>query len=128
MQIIVKRKFVKTAPRKIRQAVDLIRKLDIESAKNQLKFVATGASQPVYELLKSGISAAKDKDIDTDNLKIAKIYCDEGSALKRRMIRSRGRATTFMKKSSHITLILEEKINKDNKQNKKIKDVNGSKS
>lgn len=119
-EVKVKYCFVKTSPQKIRQVIDLIRGWIVEKAIGQLKFLNKAAAVPVLELLKSGLAAAKDKDLNEENLFIKEIYCNEGPRLKRRYIRARGRATVIQKRMSHITLVLTDEERK-NKETEKLK-------
>ncbi|OGD65455.1 hypothetical protein A3F08_00315 [Candidatus Berkelbacteria bacterium RIFCSPHIGHO2_12_FULL_36_9] len=113
MQMKVSKKFIKTSPDKIRPIVALIKKMPFESALTQVKFLNKMAAKEILEILKSGLSAAKDKDIEMENLQILEFRCDEGPRLKRRRIIHKGRATTINKRMSHLTLILsDEKNNK----------------
>ncbi|MZH40863.1 MAG: 50S ribosomal protein L22, partial [Nitrospinae bacterium] len=61
--------------------------------------------------LKSAIANAEEnhKILDVDDLVIKNVQVDEGVTWKRNMPRARGMATMIQKKTSHITLILEEK-------------------
>ena len=109
----VSKKFIKTSPDKIRPIVALIKKMPFESALTQVKFLNKMAAKEILEILKSGLSAAKDKDIEMENLQILEFRCDEGPRLKRRRIIHKGRATAINKRMSHLTLILsDEKNNK----------------
>lgn len=110
--------FLRIAPRKVRLVVDLVRKLSITDAINQLSFLPKYAATPVKELIKSAVTSCKEQDINENNLYIKSIVCDEGPALKRRVLRSRGRASQVKKRTSHITLVLSEKEVKETKKTK----------
>lgn len=113
MEVKVSKNNLAIAPRKVRQVVDLTRKMAFNLALDQLKFLNKVSALPIYKLFLSARSAAKDKNLDLDNLQIKEIKVDEGRALKRRRINSRGRASGISKRSSHITLILTDQIEKD---------------
>jgi large subunit ribosomal protein L22 len=68
-------------------------------------------AEKFQKLLKSAIANAEEnhKVLDVDDLVVKNIMVDEGATWKRNMPRARGSATTIQKKTSHITLILEEK-------------------
>lgn len=97
---------VRTAPRKIRQVIDLVRGLDVNTARDQLLFSVRRAAGPVRKLLLSGVAASKERNLDQASLSIAMIRCDQGAALRRYRYRSRGRATPVKKFTSHVTLTL----------------------
>jgi len=122
MQIRVEKKFIRISPDKIRLVAEFIKNKDAEIAISELKFIGKSAASTVIEIIKSGISAAKDKDLDINKLQIKNIIVNEGAKLKRRRIIHRGRATAIAKRTSHIILILDD--NENNKKPHKITDKN----
>jgi len=76
------------------------------TAQAQLPLVIQGAAKHVLKSLESAIQVAKDRDLSLDSLLIQRIFVDEGSAMKRTMMHSRGRSSMIMKKSSHLTIVL----------------------
>ena len=111
---------LRIAPRKVRQVVALIKGSPVEKAETQLKFQSKRAALPILKLLKSGIaSAINNFNLSPDNLYIANIFVDEGQTLKRFRPRAFGRAGAIHKKTSHITLVLEERIAAGVKKTKK---------
>jgi len=83
-----------------------------------LNFTIKKSAKPILKLLNSAIANADNNfSLDPENLYIYKITVDEGPKYKRWMPRARGRVTEIQKKSSHITLVLEEitPIKKDKK-------------
>ncbi len=108
--ITAKLRHLRISPRKVRLVVDLIRGLDVISAENQLKFLPKRSAGPVLTLLKSAIAnALNDFSVIKENLFISKIIVDQGPSLKRWMPRAMGRATPIMKRTSHLTIVLESK-------------------
>ena len=74
------------------------------------------------KLLKSAIaSAIHNYQLEESNLYISKITVDEGPKLKRWRARARGVASEIQKKTSHVTLVLEEIVKKPPKKVKKVK-------
>ena len=111
---------LRIAPRKVRLVANLIKKSSALSAQTQLKFQSKKAALPILKLLKSAVSsAANNFNLSSENLYIANIFVDEGQKLKRFRPRAFGRAGAIHKKTSHITLILEEKIMPGIKKSKK---------
>ena len=111
---------LRIAPRKVRLVANLIKKSLVTSAQAQLKFQSKKAALPILKLLKSAVSsAANNFNLSSENLYIANIFVDEGQKLKRFRLRAFGRAGAIHKKTSHITLILEEKIMPGIKKSKK---------
>jgi large subunit ribosomal protein L22 len=100
---------LRIAPRKMRLIVDLIRRKPVLEAERILKFAVKSGVKDILKLLKSAVSSAShDFQLEESNLYIAKITVDEGPKLKRWMPRARGSASAIQKKTSHITIILEE--------------------
>ncbi|HHY04168.1 MAG TPA: 50S ribosomal protein L22 [Thermoanaerobacterales bacterium] len=103
-------RYVRIAPRKVRVVMDLIRGKQLSEALNIVRFTPKAAS-PVLEklLLSAAANAENNYEMNRDALYVAECYADQGPTLKRFRPRARGRATMIRKKTSHITIILEEK-------------------
>lgn len=112
-EITAKLNYLRTAPRKARVVADLVKGKNVKEAISQLSFVAKKSASPIAKLLKSAINNAKNnfKVNDDGELFIKSISVNGGPVLKRYMPRSRGMANQILKRTSHITIILEEKIN-----------------
>ena len=101
-------KYVRTSPRKMRRAVDLIRGQHVEEARRILRFSGLGASHDMEKLLNSAIANAEAKPgVIAENLVVARAWVDEGPTLKRFRPRAYGRATRVRKRTSHVTLVVE---------------------
>ncbi len=111
MEVKAQLRHTRTAPRKVRLVADLIRGKNVNDAINILAFTRKRAADKIQKLLKSAIANAEEnhKVLDVDDLVIKNVQVDEGVTWKRNMPRARGMATMIQKKTSHITLILEEK-------------------
>ena len=121
--ITAKLKHLKIAPRKVRLAADLIRGMSVIEAQAQLKFLSKRAAHPVLKLLNSALANAEHNfNLSKENLYISKITVDAGPSLKRWLPRAMGRATPILKRTSHITLILEER-SKELKKEKSVKKI-----
>ena len=109
MEVRAKLRFARLAPRKARLVADLIRGKGSEEALNILSFTKKAAAKIVTKLLKSAIAnATQKKTIDIDRLYVKKITVDQGPTLKRFQPRALGRATSIHKRTSHITIVLDE--------------------
>jgi len=113
-EIISRARFVRTPPDKIRYLVKMIKGKEVNRAISLLGFSPNEARKPLMLVLKNAISIAKDlpsrqagKNID-EPIYIKTIIVDEGPKLKRRRIIHRGRATSILKRQSHITVVLSE--------------------
>ena len=113
----------RTAPRKSRQAIDMIRNKSVQDARAILQFTIKKAADPILKLLNSAVaSAVNDHKLEESNLIIFEARVDEGPKLKRSHPMSRGRAYPILKRMSHIMLTLKE-INPKEKNKPEIKEV-----
>ncbi len=103
------------SPRKVRLVAGLIRNKRVSDAKNKLEFVIKRANNPIKKLLNSAIANAKSLGVDTENLFVKSITVDGGKILYRRRPVSRGSAHPIKKRTSHISLVLATKEEKDKK-------------
>lgn len=109
MEVSAKLRFLRMSPKKVRLVVDVVRGLDVQKAESQLTFLQKGAARPVLKLLRSAIANAENNfKLKKDNLYLKRIFVDQGPALKRWRSRAFGRAAPILKRSSHITVILDE--------------------
>jgi large subunit ribosomal protein L22 len=105
-----KGRFLRVTPRKARLVVDLIRGKHTDEALSTLQFTPKRASKTVEKVLKSAIANAEQSaDVNVDNLFISKATVDGGPALKRFRPAPMGRAVRVLKRTSHITIELDEK-------------------
>ena len=110
MEVKAKLNRIQVSPRKVRLVIDTIRGLDTEEAIDQLQFSSKGVAKPILKLLNSAISNADNNfKLEKSNLFIKKIFVNEGITLHRWKPRAMGRATPIQKRSSVITIILDEK-------------------
>ena len=101
-------KYVRISPRKARRVVDLIRGTHVLEARRRLQFSPLGASRTVEKVLRSAVANAEQHPgIIEENLVVKRAWVDEGPTLKRFRPRAYGRATQIRKRTSHITLVLE---------------------
>src|SRR3989338_2457985 len=108
--------YLRIAPRKVRLVASALKGLSVNEAEAQLLFRPQRSSQPLLKLLRSAVANAKNNQrLNADNLVIQSIRVDNGPMLKRFMPRAMGRATPIQKKTSHVSLILE-----DGKSNSKL--------
>ena len=109
MQTKATLRYLRIAPRKVRLVADLLKGKKASEAQTLLQFVNNSAVQSFQKLIQSALSnASHDFQMEAANLYIAKIVVDEGPKLKRFRPRARGRAYPIQKKTSHITVVLEE--------------------
>ena len=98
------------SPLKARQVTKLIQGKPLEEALMVLRFAPQKAARLVEKVVKSAAANAEaNHDLNTDELFVSSAYVDEGPSLKRIRPRARGRADRYVKRMSHITVVLRER-------------------
>lgn len=116
MAVEAKLKYLRVSARKARLVVNLIRGKKIAEARAVLDFTVKKSSTPIKKLLDSAVANAENNfKLKEKDLYIRKVFVDEGPTYKRVLPRSRGRADQIRKRSSHITLVLDNLENKNRK-------------
>ena len=97
------------SPRKIRLLVDMVRGKKVEEALTILRFTPSPLARAVAKVVKSAAANAENNfQMTPSELKIVTIMADDAPSMKRFRPRARGRADRITKRSSHITVIVEE--------------------
>ena len=103
-------KYLRIAPRKVRVVMDLIRGKNVAEAFAILKFTPKVGADAIEKVLKSAVANAENNfDMNVDKLFISTAFVDQGPTMKRIHPRSRGQAFKILKRSSHITIAVEER-------------------
>lgn len=103
-------KTYRQSPRKVRLVSDLVKGKSVSDAIKLLSVVTKEAALPLKKLVESAVKNAKNSfDIDEKNLFIKDFRVDAGTVMKRSMPRARGSAFPILKRTSHISLVLEER-------------------
>ncbi|MCB0417776.1 MAG: 50S ribosomal protein L22 [Bdellovibrionaceae bacterium] len=109
MEVSAKLRFARITPQKMRLVANLAKGLPVDKAGYQLKFSQKKGGLLLSKLLDSAVANAREKGgIDVDNLYVKNVFVDAGPIMKRFMPRAMGRATQILKRTSHVTLILDE--------------------
>jgi len=102
-------RYVRISSRKVKIVIDLIRGKSVAEAQAILMYTPKAASEPVLKLLNSAVANAENNlDMSRDTLYIAEVFANQGPTLKRYRPRAQGRATRIRKRTSHITIILDQ--------------------
>jgi large subunit ribosomal protein L22 len=110
METAAKLSYARISPQKCRLVADQIRGLPVEQALQLLTFSPKKASALVKKVLESAIANAEHNDgADIDELKVSKIFVDQGPTLKRMRARAKGRGNRILKRTSHITVMVADK-------------------
>jgi large subunit ribosomal protein L22 len=103
-------RFVRIAPRKARQVIDLIRGKRVGDAQTILKFTPRFAADVIGKVLNSAVANAENNNkLNRERLIVAEAYVDQGPTMKRYMPRAQGRASLIHKRTSHVTIVVTEK-------------------
>jgi len=106
------------APRKVRLVAGLVKGKSVEEAIPMLDFLAKRAGFPIKKLLLSAIANAAQMGIEKENLFIKELRVDKGIVMKRMMPAAMGTGHRINKRTSHVMLVLAEKVAKVVKKEK----------
>ena len=110
MEAQAKTRYIHLSPRKTRLVVDLIRGRDVGDALSILDFTPKRAAKVVAKTLRAAVANAETgQSVDVDRLYVKRAFVDGGPVQKRMLPRAQGRATRLHKRSSHITVIVDER-------------------
>jgi len=124
MKVKAKLSQLRIAPRKVRLVADSVRGLDVEIAQAQLTNLNKKTALPILKLLNSAIANAENNfKLKKENLYISEIRVDGGPTLKRWIPRAHGSASAINKRTSHINIILNEKVETKEVKKEKSKKV-----
>ena len=103
-------KYVRISPRKVKIVIDLIRGKSAEEAQAILTYTPKAASPVVLKVLNSAIANAENNlEMNRKDLYVAEVYANPGPTLKRYVARSKGSASPMLKRTSHISVVLDQK-------------------
>ena len=116
-EIVAKLNHFRMSPRKVRLVADMVRGMDVRDAEAHLERSRKRAATPLHKLLRSAIAnAGHNFQKEPGRLFIQSLTVDGGPTLKRFRARAFGRAADIHKHTSHITLILGERVGIAKKQ------------
>ena len=102
-------RYVRISSRKVKIVIDLIRGKKVDEALAILMYTPKSAAPVVEKLLNSAIANAENNlSMNRDSLYVAEVYANQGPTLKRYWARSHGRADQILKRTSHITIVLDQ--------------------
>ncbi len=109
MEYSAKYRFAGMSARKVRDVLALIRGKHVEDAMQILRQTNKRASAMIDKTLRSAIANADESlEADMENLIVKKAVADEGPTRRRFRPRARGRATIERRRSSHITIVVDD--------------------
>lgn len=101
-------KYARISARKVRLVADLIRGRGVQDALNIMKFTPNRAAVMVSKVLTSAIANANEAEANVENLVVDRAFVDEGPTIKRFQPKDRGKALPILKRTSHITIVVEQ--------------------
>lgn len=107
MEVAARLKYARLSTQKCRLVCDLIRGMPVDRALEVLKFNTKKSAAVLKKVLESAIANAEHNEgADIDELKVKKIFADQGSTYKRMHARAKGRGCRILKPTCHITVIV----------------------
>jgi len=108
--IIARARFIPHSPQKVRRVVDLVRGKDVVEAITILKYVPNHAAMPVSKVLSSAMANGEENfGVSREDMYVHRIYADEAPTRKWRRFGARGRFKPWLRRASHITVVLRER-------------------
>lgn len=102
-------RYIRISPYKVRAVLDVIRGKSYKEAVAILENLNKSSSEPILKVVKSaGANAENNLGMSLDTLYVAECFADQGPTLKRYIPKAHGRAGSLLKRTSHITVILDE--------------------
>jgi len=110
MEVHATAKFQRFSPRKARLVTTLITGKSAAEAIAILEHLDKGSALPIGRVVRSAVANAENNfNMTLENLYVKRAIADEGPRMKRVWMRGRGRRDIKLKRSSHITIVVEEK-------------------
>ena len=108
METKAQAKYIRIAPRKVQVIIPAIKGRKVEEAISILQFMPRKGARILQKVLHSAVANAEQNKVDIDLLVVKTGLVGGGPTLKRFMPRAMGRANPILKRTSHITVLLEE--------------------
>ncbi len=113
MKAVAKQKYVRMSPLKVRRVLNMIKGKNVEEALNILHFTPKRAAGAIEKTLRSAVSNFYDRDesgtISTSDIFVKSASVDQGPTLRRFRPMSMGRVGRIRRKTSHISITIEDK-------------------
>ena len=112
MQTEAKSKYIRMSPRKIKRVLDLVRGKRVDQALDMLHFTPKVAALPIEKTIRSAVAnlgnIEEGQRVDLGQIFIVDAFVNQGPTLKRFRPMSMGRAGKIRKRTSHLTIVLED--------------------
>ncbi len=102
-------RYIRIATRKCTIVADLIRGKSVKEAQAILTYCPKAARSEEHKVLNSAVANAENNlELNRDDLFVAEAFANQGPTLKRFRARARGSASSILKRTSHLTVILDQ--------------------
>ena len=102
-------RYIRISPQKARLVADVVRGLEVDKAITTLRFMPKKGARILRKVIESAVAnASQSQEIDVDTLYVKTVFIDGGPTLKRIRPRAMGRDRSILKRTSHITVVLDE--------------------
>jgi len=109
MEIKASAKYLRISPLKLRLVTNTISGKKVEEAIALLRFLPQRGARLVRKVVEAAVANAEQRpQVDVDTLFVKKVWVDGGPSLKRFQARAMGRVNRILKRSSHLTVVLDE--------------------
>ena len=109
MQAIAHSNFVRYAPRKVNQVLELVRKKNVVEAMEALKFVTKKPAILIAKTIKSAAANAGDREVKNSKLYVQSAWVGQAPVIKRMRAYAMGRGFTYKRKVCHLTVVVSDK-------------------
>src|SRR6185437_13424939 len=115
MEALARTRFVRISPQKLRLVCELVAGKRVDQALSILEFTPKKGAKIVSKVLLAAIANARDQqNVDEDRLFVKRALADTGPTWKRSMMRAHMHSTPILKRTSHLTVIVDEQPSKRN--------------
>jgi len=112
MQAEAKSKYIRMSPQKMRRVLNLVRGLSVKQALDVLHYTRKNATEPISKTISAAFANLGNKEegerMDMKEVYVKTAYVDGGPTLKRFRPMSMGRAGKIRKRTSHLTIVVED--------------------
>ncbi len=110
MEALSRMRFARISPQKLRLVCELVNGKPVEQALSILEFTPKKGAKMVAKTLMAAVANARDQqNVDEDKLFVKRVTADTGPTWKRSMQRAHMNSTKILKRSSHLTVVVDER-------------------
>ena len=99
---------IRQSAKKVRHVLDEVKNLKVNDALTKLRFINKKSAKFIHQTISSALAnlMQKEESFDVDRIYIKKAFVDQAPTMKRFRPRAMGRATSILKRSSHLTIVI----------------------